>query len=283
MKHRYSLAHLSALSLNPPKLVEAAARAGYDFVGLRTNRVTPDEPLYDLIGDAKLLRETKSRLADTGVRVLDIELARMAPEQEPEIYQPLLDLTAELGAQDVIGQLPDPDRDRATERFARLCDLARPLGIHVNLEFPSWTDTPNLSSAVKVLREANRPNAGILVDMLHFGRSDSTLDELSQVPREWFRYAHLCDAPAEAPTDLKGLIHAARCERLFPGEGGLGVAEILACMPADIPYALEIPRDSLTRIFGEEEYVRLALDASRRFLDRPGDVSAAPTARKTAR
>lgn len=280
MKHRYSVAHLSALMLPPLEFIEAAARAGYDYVGLRVNRVTTNEPLYRLIDDARLLRETKAHLSGTGVQVLDVELARIGPDQDARDLLPLLEVAAELGAHDVIGQLPDPDRSRAAEQFALLCDLARPLGIFVNLEFPSWTATPNLGSAVSILREVDRPNAGILVDMLHFARSQSSLDELGKLPKQWFRYAHLCDAPAARPSTREGLIHEARSERLFPGEGGLGVAEILARMPADIPYALEIPRISLAGILGDVEYLRLALDATRRSLDRePAEVARAPTER----
>lgn len=274
MKHRYSLAHLSALTLPPPEFIEVAAQAGYDYVGLRINRVTTAEPLYPLADDPHMLRETKARLSDTGVQVLDIELARIGPEQDARELLPLLEVAAELGAHDVIAQLPDADRDRAAEQFAQLCDLAKPLGIFANLEFPSWTETPNLASAVSILRQVDRSNAAILVDMLHFARSRSSLDELAKLPRTWFRYAHLCDAPAVAPPAREGLIHEARCERLFPGEGGLGVAEILACMPTDIPYALEIPRLSLGRILGDPEYVRLALDATRRHLD--GEDAAQP-------
>ena len=267
MKHQYSLAHLSALMLPPLRLIEAAARAGYDFVGLRVNRVTPDEPLYPVAHDRRLMMQIKARLADTGVRILDVELARMGPEEDARSYVALLEATAELGARDVIAQLPDPDRSRALERFANLCDLAKPLGIFVNLEFPSWTETPDLATATQVLRAVDRPNAAMLIDMLHFGRSRSSCAELARLPRQWFRYAHVCDAPAEPPSTQQGLIHAARCERLFPGEGALGVRDILACMPQDIPYALEIPRVSLTRVLGEDEYVRLALDATRRHLD----------------
>ena len=43
MKHDYSLAHLTVLSLTPPQVVDVAARAGYRYVGLRMTRVTPDE------------------------------------------------------------------------------------------------------------------------------------------------------------------------------------------------------------------------------------------------
>ena len=39
MKHDYSLAHLTVLSLTPPQVVEVAARTGYRYVGLRMTRV----------------------------------------------------------------------------------------------------------------------------------------------------------------------------------------------------------------------------------------------------
>ena len=267
MKHEYSLAHLTVLSLTPPQLVEVAARTGYDYVGVRITRVTPDEVLYDLARDRALMRETKSRLSDTGVAVLDVELFRMDPSIEPEHFEPELDATAELGAKHIIAQLPDPDRERATARFARLCDLARARGIFVSLEFPHWTETGTLSEAARVVRAVNRSNAGILVDMLHFGRSGSSLDELAKLPREWFPFAHVCDAAIEIPPTMAGIIRTARDERQFPGEGGIEVREILARMPQDIPYALEIPRVTLTKAVGPEEVARLALVVAKSHLD----------------
>ena len=54
MRHDYSLAHLTVLSLTPPQVVEVAGRAGYRYVGLRLTRVTEDEPLYDLAHDRAL-------------------------------------------------------------------------------------------------------------------------------------------------------------------------------------------------------------------------------------
>ena len=267
MKHDYSLAHLTVLSLTPPQVVDVAARTGYRYVGLRMTRVTPDEVLYDLARDKALMRETKARLAATGVTVNDGELFRMDPKLEPESFVPELEATAELGAQHVIAQLPDPDRERATERFARLCDLAKPLGLFVSLEFPHWTETGNLATATQVVRAVNRTNAGILVDMLHFGRSDSTVEELAKLPREWFRFAHVCDAAKEVPPTMAGIIHTARDERQFPGEGSIDVRGILACLPQDIPYALEIPRVALTKAVGPEEVARLALLVARSHLD----------------
>jgi sugar phosphate isomerase/epimerase len=280
MRHDYSLAHLTVLSLTPPQVVDVAARAGYRYVGLRLTRVTPAEPLYDLAHDRALMKQTKARLAATGVEVLDVELFRMDPALEPESFAPVLEAAAELGARHIIAQLPDPDRKRATERFARLCDLAKPLGIFVSLEFPHWTETGNLATAAKAVRAVKRSNAGILVDMLHMGRSDSSLKDLAKMPREWFRFAHVCDAAREVPATMEGIIRTARDERQFPGEGGIDVRGILGCMPQDIPYALEIPRVALTRAVGPEEVALLALRVAQSHLDGARTDAAAAAARR---
>ena len=259
------------LSLTPPQLVDVAARTGYEYVGLRMTRVTPDEPLYDLAHDRALMRETQARLADTGIRCSTSSssawIRRSSRSSSFRSSRP----TAELGAQQIIAQLPDPDRERATDRFARLCDLAKPLGIFVSLEFPHWTETGNLAAAVRVVRAVNRTNAGILVDMLHFGRSDSSLDELAQLPREWFRFAHVCDAAKEVPPTMDGIIRTARDERLFPGEGGHRRARHPRAVPQDIPYALEIPRLTLTKAVGPEEVARLALRVTKSHLEAAGE------------
>ncbi|MBV6425521.1 MAG: hypothetical protein NAOJABEB_03342 [Steroidobacteraceae bacterium] len=145
MKHRYSLAHLSALKLTPPQLIDAAAQAGCDYVGLRSNRVTSSELLFPLADDSRMMRKAKARLSSTGVGVFDIELAWIGPSQSARDFVPVLEVAAELGAHDIIGQVPDPDRGRAASQFAQLCVIAQTLGTFVNLEFPSWTETPGLA------------------------------------------------------------------------------------------------------------------------------------------
>jgi sugar phosphate isomerase/epimerase len=267
LRHDYSLAHLTALSLSPPDLVDAAADAGYRFVGLRLTRVTPQEPHYPLASDPALLRATKVRLAATGVEVLDIELARLGPHDDPRDLQRILEAGAELGARHIITQLPDPDPARKVDNFATLCEMARPLGLTADLEFPSWTQTPDLHDAVRVLRAAAQPNAGILVDLLHFARSGSAVDELHDLPAEWFHFVHVCDALAAVPPTEEGLIHTARFERLFPGDGGIDVQGILAALPAGIPYALEIPRAMSVSSVGPKEHARMSLAAARRYLE----------------
>ena len=261
MTYEFSLAHLTVLQCSPLEMVTIASKTGYQFVSLRMTAVTPNEKTYPLMDDRAMMKETKARMADTGVRVLDIELARMDPQTEPEVYLKFLEAGAELGARAVIAQLPDPDRARATEWYGRLCDLAQPFGLTVDLEFPSWTDTPDLKAAAAVIEAVNKPNAGMLVDTLHFDRSRSRLEDLRNLPREWFHFIHLCDAPKEIPATTKDIIYTARAGRYFPGEGGLNLREILDCMPT-VPYSLEIPNEALMKELGPEEFARRAIRAA---------------------
>lgn len=267
MRHEFSLAHLSALSLSPPEMVDAAARIGYRYVGLRLAAVTANEPRYPLPFDEKMMSETQAAIAYTGVDVLDIELARLAPETDVTSFIPMLEAGARLGAKHVIAQTPDPERNRAIERYARLCELARPLNLSVDLEFITWTDTADLAAATAIVSAANQPNGGILVDTLHFCRSRCSLEALRALPRSWFRFAQVCDAPAQAPTTTEGLIHAARNERMFLGDGGLDVRGILDALPQNIPYSLEIPMNTLARTLGPELRAHMALLAARRYLE----------------
>lgn len=266
MARQYSLAHLSMLSVSPPDLVDIAAGAGYDHVGLRLNRTTPEEREHPLMTDRSLLRATRRRLAATGIGVWDVEVARLWPDTEPESYQRFFETGAELGARHVISQLPDPDLGRATERFGRLCQLAAGFGLGVDLEFIAWSHVPDLATAAGVLRQVSQPNAGILVDLMHFALAGTTIDELRSLPAEWFRYVHLCDTPKLAPGQTEQIFHVMRHERRFPGEGDLDVRGIMDCFDPGALCALEIPGDALLAQIGPAEYARRALAASRAHL-----------------
>jgi sugar phosphate isomerase/epimerase len=247
-------------------MVDVAARTGYAYVGLRLNRTTEDEPHYPLMEDGGLRRATRERTAATGIGVWDVEVARLWPGTEVEDYRDFLEVGAELGARHVIAQLADPDLDRATDRFGGLCQMAASLGLAVDLEFIAWSQVPNLSTAAQVIRAAGEPNAGILVDALHFHVAGSTIGELRSLPRTWFRYVHVCDAPAVSASESDELTHVMRHERLFPGQGVIDVRAILDCLDSNIVCALEIPGDTLSMRVGLEEYARLARQTTDEFL-----------------
>jgi sugar phosphate isomerase/epimerase len=267
MKHDYSIAHLTALSLDPVRMIEVAARNGYRHVGLRLNNTLPTDPLWPLLGDKDLMRRTKAVLSATGLSVLDVEHARLGPDTEPESLRGVLECGAELGARFVITHFPDANRARVIERFGRLCALAKPLGLTLALEFLPWTETADLADAADIVRAVNADNGSILVDTLHFHRSKSTIEELAALPRHWFRFVHIADAPPGIPTTTEGFTHTARRERLFPGEGAVDFVAILGALPAGLPLALEIPHEQRTADWGAEAYVGRAIRAAQAHLD----------------
>jgi sugar phosphate isomerase/epimerase len=265
MIHMFSLAHLTLQHCSLDEFVGIAARTGYDFVSLRMTKVTESDLIYPLITDKRLRKQIKGLIASYGLRVLDVELITLPPETEPESYTPFLAAAADLGAHAVIVQIPDPDRQRAVDRYARLCELANSYDLYAVLEFVSWTQTADLRSAASIVKSADKGNGGILVDMLHFDRSGSNLEDLEKLPAEWFRFVHLCDAPRATPSLTEGTISTARSDRRFPGKGDLKIGEVLRRLP-NVPYSLEIPNKKLLDKLGHEEYARQAIDSARQYL-----------------
>lgn len=265
MSPAFSLAHLTVLGLSPPEMVETAARHGYGYVGLRPLAVTEQEPAWPLHRDPVLRRDTRERLRETGVRVLDTELCRLSPDVRVADFLPVLEVSAELGAAHVIAGAVDGDLSRLADHFAQLCDLAAPFQLSVNIEPVTFFPVPDIARAAQVVRQAGRPNGGILVDTLHFARGGNRLEELAALPRDWLRFAQLSDAPAAIPPDIEGLKHTARAARLYLGEGGIDVRAILAQLPP-MPYSLENPNAAAVAAYGWDEHARRTLEAARRYL-----------------
>ena len=263
---KLSLAHLTAIGCPPPELTYVAAKAGYDHVSFRTIFLgLPNEPNYSLAHNPQMLRQTRAALAETGIQPLDIELARIADGVDVKSYWPALENAAELGIHNVISSIWTTNRAFALDALATLCDLAARAGVTVNLEFVTWAAVTNLRDTAAAIRAVNRPNLGLMIDTLHFNRSRVELQEIDTCPREWFHMAHLCDAPAEIPTDTAGLIFTGREARLDPGEGGIDLAAIIHRMPL-VPYSLEIPNLARVKEVGLAEHARLCCANARKYL-----------------
>ncbi|MFM0228460.1 sugar phosphate isomerase/epimerase family protein [Paraburkholderia dipogonis] len=263
-----SLSALTVLELSPPRMVECAAEAGYDFVGLRLLPATDHEVRYDIIGPTLLKRETLACLRDTGVKVLDVEILRLKPDTDVAACKPMLDTAAELGARYVLVAGNDPDEARTAERLAQLCDLAAPLGLSPSLEPMPWTDVKDITQGARIVKAAARRNTGLIVDPIHFDRARSSTDALRALPREYFGYVQFCDAPAERPTDLDTLLYQARCERLIPGEGGIDLGGILRALPEHLPVSIEVPTQRWAQTTPAVERARKLREATLAVLER---------------
>ena len=267
MKQEFSLAQLTVLHASPPELAEIAAETGYDYFSMRQIYMgLPEEPNFDLSKNKKLLLETKAVMANTGIRLLDIELARIVCEIDPAKYEPAFATAAELGGKGVISSIWTENRDIYLSRFTQVCNLAAQYGLTVELEYVPVSAVKDLAGVVEVLNQVNRQNAGILVDIHHFQRAGDNPEDLASLPRKWFHMVHLCDVKAEIPTNLDEMKRIMREDRDYPGEGGVDIKSILANIP-QVPYSIELPKISFSDKYGYKEHARKCLDSSKKYLD----------------
>jgi sugar phosphate isomerase/epimerase len=264
----YSLAHLTALALPPPQLIQIAARTGYQKVGLRLAPAAPGGQAYPLMHDARQLAETLACARDMGVGVFDLELVRVGAAFRAADHLSFLEVGAKLGAKALLVAGDDEDEARLTASVAALCEAAAPFGLSADLEFMPWTEVPDARTALRIVLGAAQPNGGVLVDALHVARSATSLADVAAIPRSCLHYAQICDAPAAVPPTVEGLIHTARCERLLPGDGGIDLAGIFSLLPRELPISVEIPHDREVAAIGAEEWARRAHAASKRVLEK---------------
>ena len=102
------LAQLSLLNTAPPELVGIAAQAGFDFIGARVRPVTPTERPYNLQPGSPMLRDTLSRMQDTGVTVRDIEFLLLDGSDQREAWLRMMEAGQALGASSPPWPVPTP-------------------------------------------------------------------------------------------------------------------------------------------------------------------------------
>jgi sugar phosphate isomerase/epimerase len=262
----FSLAALTVLELAPPALIDVAASCGYDAVGIRLLAAMPGGIAYSLMDDEAALKETVARLDATSITVADLEVVALRPETEIGTFSAFFETGARLGAKHILVAAYDPDLGRFGDRYAAFCEAAAPYGLTADLEFMPWTYVPDLVTATHIVAQVGRTNAGVLVDALHFDRSKSSLADLARVPAQRLHYWQICDGPAERPATTDEMMHAARHERMFPGEGGIDLVSLARAMPTDITVSIEVPTDELARTVSAKDRARRALDAARRVI-----------------
>lgn len=270
MKKQYSLAYLTVNGCAPPEMTYIAARTGYDYVSLRLIPMgIPGEKSF-LPEDKQMISKTKAALKETGIKVLDLELARILDDVDPRSYLAAMEAAADLGAKHVISSAWVSDRQNRNfivDRYSEICDLAKPFGLTVNLEFPTFSSLASLQETADIVRTANRANGGILIDTLYFHYSGASLDQLDALPREWFNFMHICDTSKKIPAERDEMVHVARDERLYIGEGCIDFAAILDRLPP-MPYSIELPNIKRLKEFGFEGHARRCLDSAKKELEK---------------
>ena len=233
------------------------------------------------VSDAELRR----RVADAGLAIAELDaITTWLPGQEPpaamdrEMARVLRTCTAErlcpiaeaIGARSLTAVEFYGTRvelDAAASAFAKVCDRAREHGLLVHLEFLPWAGIPDLHSAWEIVRRADRPNGGLLVDSWHLFRSGSKPEELRGIPGDRVLGVQLDDAPAAPEADLS---EETQHRRLLPGEGAfdlVGLVRVLDEIGCPAPLGVEVFSDELARR-PVAEVSRESAEATRRVLAR---------------
>lgn len=273
MAHKFSLAHLTVLGWNPPEMIRNAAAIGYDYVSVRTiNMGLSGESDYDISKNKKLFNSVKEAMDETGVRIYDIELARVADGVDVRRYEGPFEAAARLGAKGMISSIWTDNKPLYMEQFAELCDLAAQYGLQVNLEFPTWACVWDLAGVREVLDTVKKDNAGIMVDTLHVYRSRVSMEELAQIPKKLLNLAHICDGPAEIPdrADKEALIFTGRDARYYVGEGVIDIAGIVKTLREDTVLSIELPHVRRVAEYGYFEHAKRCLDTAKEYLAENG-------------
>lgn len=256
--------HLASLDVGPPDLIDMLAEAGFASTTLRMHQTAPGTPFYPLT-DAAVRRATKERIAATGLSVLYTEVVPVTRDLDLQVIGAMFDVAAEIGVSRVVTAGNDEDFNAVADKLAGVCELARKYDMMVELEFMPFRPVRSLSDAMQVLKMANQPNAQVMIDALHFRRSNSSIEELKAIDPALIGSFQLCDAPAEAPADIT---YEARNLRLLTGEGGLNVDEIMDATPADVLLAVEVPLALQFPNLSELERAKLTVVETRKFLER---------------
>lgn len=261
---------------------EAASRAGFgtislwyqDYAGARATGMSD--------------RDIRALLDDHGLVVNETEvLANWAPTigasaVERSAYAGMLDLEERqvmamascVGARSVtaVELLGAPvDLGGAAEAFAGLCDRANELGLCVNLEFLPFSGIPDLASARRIVKDAGRPNGGLVIDSWHLFRAGTDLGQLEELSASDVNAIQLSDAPASDPGDARAETGSGR---LLPGEGDMdlvGIVRHLDAIGAKAPIGVEVFSSRL-RALDPVDVAILAMESLQEVVARAGVV-----------
>ena len=277
MKHKYSLAYLTIPGTDPVSQIRIAKETGYDFVSLRTIPMhLPGEPEFLLDKDATLFADVKAALREYGMKLSDIELARIRPDLDIAEYGPAFEKAAELGATDVLGSIWTRDRAYYTEKTAEVAKMAAANGLRYNVEFLPWAGVRNLQEDITLvddMRARGIDNVFVMVDTLHAGRAGVTKEEIARTSPDYFGFMHICDGPAgekgdpvlDCITDPL-MLHTAREERLYAGEGVMDIRGMVEAAKVEV-LSIELPHLERMKEYGAKGHAQRCIDAAKALLD----------------
>jgi sugar phosphate isomerase/epimerase len=233
---------LTFLGFRP--LLEAAAAGGYHSMAI--SPVT----IHQLLAAGWTADDITAEAEGSGITLTQLDgVASWAPIWHQAVPAPTvkqrfafsaehcLDLASAVGLNSVliaaafdIGAL---ETAQLIEPFAAFCDSARMRGLRVELEFVPFWGIPTLEMAWDIVRTADRPDTGLLIDTWHLQKGSpdlaADLELIGTIPGDRLASIQLADAAVMRRADE---LYTDGHFRLFPGEGELALETITATVAA---------------------------------------------------
>ena len=206
--------------LSLPKLIELAARAGYQ--GLEPWMME----IESYLKEGNSIASLKKLANDAGITLVDcIGFPTWMAQDEEKSKAGFIQMEKEMGilaelgctrvAAPAIGAEAPLDLLKEGERYKKLLDLGRKTGVMPQLEF--WGAYPaffHLSQALAVAAAADDSDAKILADVYHLFRGGSGFEGLKLIDGQAISIFHLNDFPKDIPRTSQQ-----DKDRVFPGDG----------------------------------------------------------------
>jgi len=236
-----SLEPLSVPEVNGAEMVDIAADAGFTHFSMVAHSPTPALPSDSAVNDRDARRGMKLRMAETGVRLHNLECFNLLPDVDPTMFAPALECGADLGAAHATAIVfENPDRDDALDKFRRLCAMAAEHGINVNVEFfAGCRSIPDVHTAAAFVVDSGVRNGGLVLDMLHLVRTSGGMAGLAKLDRNLIGTVQINDGtllPSHADAQLDML------NRSLPGTGEFPLADYIRWLPQDAVLGVEVPQ-----------------------------------------
>jgi 4-hydroxyphenylpyruvate dioxygenase len=213
------------LSGTLPEKLEAAAAAGFDGVEIFEN---------DLLNFDGSPARVRQMAADLGLAIMLYQPFRDFEAMPRELFARNLaraerkfDVMAELGVEMVlvcssVQDIAIDDPALAADDLRQMAEAAARRGLRVGYEALAWArHTRTWRQAWQIVRQADHPALGLILDSFHTLSLGDSLDGLHDVPADKLFFVQFADAPKLSMDVLSWSRH----HRNFPGQGDLAVTE----------------------------------------------------------
>ncbi|MFJ2418372.1 sugar phosphate isomerase/epimerase family protein [Streptomyces brevispora] len=144
------------------------------------------------------------------------------------------------------------------ERFGAMCDRAAARGLNISLEAMAVMPGFTYQVASDIVVAADRPNAGLLIDMWHLFRDPTGIGSLDQLTGAQIAAVEFADAPSTPSPDVMNEVLSGR---LLPGEGDFDITGLLHTLDAkgvDLTPSVEVLSADLRDLPLSENIARTA-------------------------